>query len=398
MRIVIANNYARITGGADLHCLELAQGLRERGHEVAFICTADERNIEHTGVFVPTTVTRETRSETSGIGAVRVACYAIWNPNAAAETKELLSSFRPDIVHVHKLYPQLSVAPVVVAGRRGTPIVQTVHDYEFISASSIDDTGSWRDRDEERVAYRGLNTALFGIKRLLHTPHVDRWISVSRSTATAYHEHGIDTTVLPNFTEPFTGDLPRFEDRKGVLFLGRLAEEKGIRHVLDLPRYLPTLPIVIAGDGPLASAVAQATEGLPNIAYLGKLSGKAVAQQIASARVVVMPSLWREPGPLAALEAMAAGTPLIAYDNGGLAEYVEDAGAGIVVPSSVESMAGAISSIYDDCTRWEGFSARARAAVQRDHTRPLYLDRLEKVYSDAIGSQNCRLPSRARRY
>jgi glycosyltransferase involved in cell wall biosynthesis len=395
MRIIIANNYARITGGADLHCLELAQGLRARGHEVAFVCTADERNVEHTGVFVPTTVTRETRAEASGIGAVRVACYAIWNPDAATATKELLSSFRPDVVHVHKLYPQLSVAPVVVAERRGIPIVQTVHDYEFISASSIDDTGSWRDRDEERIAYRALNTALFGVKRLLHAPRVDRWIAVSRSTAAAYREHRIDTTVLPNFTEPFAGEPPRFEDRNGILFIGRLAEEKGVRHVLDLPQHLPTLPIVIAGDGPLASAVAQAAVELPSLTYVGKLSGEAVAQQVALARVVVMPSLWREPGPLAALEAMAAGTPLIAYDNGGLAEYVQDAGAGIVVAPSVGSMADAISSIYDDRSCWEDISAHARAAVQREHTRPRYLDRLEAVYSDAIGSQRG-LPSDAR--
>jgi glycosyltransferase involved in cell wall biosynthesis len=368
--------------------LELAKGLRERGHEVTFIATSDPRNVDKEGVFLPTIVTRETRAETTGIRAAQVACRAIWNPSAAAATKELLSSFRADVVHVHKLYPQLSVAPVVVASGRGVPIVQTVHDYEFISASTIDDTGHWLDHDEDRFSYRALNTLLFGVKRLIHSSRVDNWISVSRSTDQAYRKRGIATTVLPNFTEPFTGELPHFEDRKGVLFIGRLSEEKGLRHVLELPKHLPGLSILVAGDGPLSNEVQRAAQLFPCVTYLGKLDRDAVARQLASARLVVMPSLWREPGPLAALEAMAAGTPLIAYDSGGLAEYVADAAAGIIVQPSVTLLANAITSIYDDRERWEMLSSSARDAVQRDHTRSVYLDRLEKLYVDSMESNS----------
>jgi glycosyltransferase involved in cell wall biosynthesis len=384
MRIALVNKYARITGGADRHCLELAEGLRARGHEVAFLSTADEGNLDRSGVFVPTTVTSKTRSETTGIRAAQVAGRALWNRSAASATKDLLSSFCPDVVHAHKLYPQLSVAPIVVASGQGVPIVQTVHDYEFISASTIDDAGGWIDRDEERLVYRALNTALFGVKRLAHLPRIDRWIAVSRSTGEAYREHGIATTVVPNFTDPFDGLLPDFRERSGVLFIGRLSEEKGLRHVLDLPSRSFDYPIVIAGDGPLASEVDEAARRFPCITYVGKLDRAAVAQQVASARLVVMPSLWREPGPLASLEAMAAGTPLIAYDNGGLAEYVADAGAGIVAAPNVSALAGAIESLYDDRERWEGFSANAIRAVEREHSLSLYLDRLEAIYSDSL--------------
>jgi glycosyltransferase involved in cell wall biosynthesis len=386
MRILLANNYARVTGGADLHCLELAEGLRERGHDVAFIATADEGNVEQNGVFVSTTVTRETRAETRGIKAAQVACYAMWNPSAAAATKELLNSFHADIVHVHKLYPQLSVAPLVVAAKRGVEVVQTVHDYEFISASIIDDTGKWIDRDEERFAYRTLNTLLFGVKRLIHAPRVGRWISVSRSTRDAYREHGIETAVLPNFTKPYTGQIQSFDDRKGVLFIGRLSEEKGLRHVLDLPKHAPGHPILIAGGGPLQDEVERVARAVPSMSYLGKLDRGAIAQQLASVRLVVIPSLWREPGPLAALEAMEAGTPLIAYDNGGLAEYVADASAGLIVPPTVSSLADAVRSLYDDRERWERLSANGRSAVQQNHTRSVYLDRLEQVYVEAMDS------------
>jgi glycosyltransferase involved in cell wall biosynthesis len=366
--------------------LELAEGLRARGHEVALVSTADDGNLDRCGVFVPTTITSKTRSETTGIRAARVAGSAIWNKSVAGATKALLDSFCPDIVHAHKLYPQLSVAPVVLAADRSIPIVQTVHDYEFISASTIDDTGGKIDRDEERLVYRALNTTLFGVKRLVHRPRIDRWIAVSRSTGEAYREHGISATVIPNFTKPFAGTLPGFNERRGILFVGRLAEEKGLCHVLELPDHAIHPPILIAGDGPLSSEVEMAVKQSPSITYAGKLDRAEVARQVASARLMVMPSLWREPGPLAALEAMAAGTPLIAYDNGGLAEYVADAGAGIVVPPTVSSLASAVESLYDDRERWEEFSSNALRAVEHDHSLSLYLDRLEAVYGELLSA------------
>jgi glycosyltransferase involved in cell wall biosynthesis len=388
VKIVLANDYARVTGGADLHCLELAEGLRERGHHVAFIATADERNTDKNGIFIPAIVTRETRAKTTGFRAIGVALKAIWNPNAAAATRDLLGTFRPDIVHAHKLYPQLSVAPVVVASKLGIPVVQTLHDYEFISASAIDDTGNWRDRDEERASYRALNTMLFGVKRWIHAPRVNSWISVSRSASQLYGQHGISTTVLPNFTDDGPLTPPNFEERNGVLFAGRLSEEKGTRHMLELARRLPWLSVLIAGDGALASEVRDAERGLQNLRYLGWLDQDAMRHELASVRLAIVPSLWKEPAGLTALEAMAAGTPLIAYDSGGLAEYVSDAAAGIVVDPSVSSLEAAVKSVYDDRSRWETLSSSAREAVQRSHTRSRYLDRLEKVYGDAIASRS----------
>jgi glycosyltransferase involved in cell wall biosynthesis len=387
LRILIVNKYVRVTGGSDVHCLELAEGLRERGHEVTFLSTADDRNLDQRGIFVPPTVTNDTRGQVSGARAAAVAGQALWNTSAAASARELVASFRPDIVHVHKLYPQLSVAPVVVASHLGIPIIQTIHDYEFISASALDDTGSWRDRNEEQIGYRALNTLLYGVKHLVHAPRVDSWISISRSIGNLYNERGIATTVIPHFARPFTETLPSFAERAGVLFIGRLSEEKGLRHVLGLPSQLPAgPPILIAGDGPLLEEVQRATKLFPSLTYLGQLDRKAVAQQLASARIVIMPSLWQEPAGLVALEAMVAGTPLIVYDSGGLAEYVTDADAGIIVVPSATLLAEAITSLYDDRKTWEKFSANARVGVQRDHTRPVYLDRLEKVYADAIES------------
>ena len=64
--------------------------------------------------------------------------------------RRLIERFRPQVVHAHKLYPQLSGAPVIAAARAKLPIVQTLHDYEFLAASYLDHRGRWIDRDESR--------------------------------------------------------------------------------------------------------------------------------------------------------------------------------------------------------------------------------------------------------
>jgi glycosyltransferase involved in cell wall biosynthesis len=384
MRILLINKYARVTGGSDLHCLELASGLRERGHEVRFLSTAGPDNLDREGAFVPRIVSNVTRGDLPPVGAAKVALRSLWNRSAAAAMRHLIDEFGPDVAHFHKLYPQLSVAPVSIASSRGVPVVQTLHDYEFISASPLDDSGGSIDRDESTATYRVLNTALFGVKRFAHVPRVDRWITVSRSTAEAYAERGIEPAVLPNFTRPFEGRPLAYEARAGVVFIGRLSPEKGLRHVLALPDLIPDLPIRVAGEGPLVGEVERAATAAPRLAYLGRLDRGSVTELLGSARVVVMPSLWREPGPLSALEAMAAGTPIVAYENGGLAEYVSDARGGIVIPPSVENLAEAVAAAYGDRARWEELSASARHAVEERHTLPVYLDRLERVYAEGV--------------
>jgi glycosyltransferase involved in cell wall biosynthesis len=237
MRILFVNDHVRITGGADVHCLHLARLLREDGHEVAFLSTRHPENLETQGRFVPLTVTRAARDGISARDALRAASFSLWNPQAARAMKALLDTFRPDVIHAHKLYPQLSVAPVVVAKRQRIPIVQTIHDYEFVSASLSDHTGSWFDHQESRLSYRALNTALFAVKQKVHRPSIGQWITVSRHMADNCRRlRGIEARVIANFADLPSGPLPDYEARDGVLFLGRLAPEKGIRDLLQIAR------------------------------------------------------------------------------------------------------------------------------------------------------------------
>ncbi len=378
----MVNNFARVTGGADRQCFDLAAELRERGHEVLFLATEDPRNIERAGRFVSCGVTRENRDDLRGLAAARVASRTLWNREAAGAMRRLAKEFAPDVVHVHKVYPQLSVAPIVEAHRLGLRVVQTVHDYELISASELDHRGSWLDRRESSLRYRVLNDSTFPIRRFVYAPRVARWVAVSRRVAEHLSARGINAEVIPNFVEPLR-EAPPERDRDGVAYIGRLASEKGVEDVLAAATRLPEIRFTVAGDGPLANEVTAATSRTGNLEFRGRIDRSQVADLIAGSRAVLMPSRWEEPGPLSALEAMSLGTPVIAYRNGGLAEYVDDAGAGVVIEPSLADLVGAIAELASGGERWGQFATAGRAAVAARHSPGRCVSMYEQVYEGA---------------
>lgn len=379
----MVNAYAHLTGGADHHCLALAKGLRARGHQVSFLSTASLKNIEHDGSFVELTVSNHSRNGLPLQRRARVAAAALWNREAANAMRSMIRDHRPDIVHAHKLYPQLSVAPLVVSGHMRVPVVQTLHDYELIAASAIDDHGGWLDRDESRLEYRVLNDVTYLVRRTVHARQVRTWIAISRFLAGIYDRHGISCRVLPNFTDPPRDAPVDFADRRGAVFAGRLTEVKGVNDVLELARCLPEVPVTVVGDGPLSATVRSAAAELSNLEFRGRVDRPEVERLLRSARVLLMPSRWQEPGGLSALEAMAAGTPVVAFDVGGLAEYVRDAGGGLTVEMNSEALIEGCRRMLTNEAEWRLYSERGIAATSETHSPERYFSEIEDVYRAA---------------
>jgi glycosyltransferase involved in cell wall biosynthesis len=321
-----------------------------------------------------------------------VARKALWNSEAAAAARQLIDEFRPDLLHAHKLYNQLSVAPVVVASDANIPVVQTLHDYEFISASPFDHRGRWLDRDEASLSYRALNSAVFLVRRYVHRPRVSAWISVSRYVAERHAMRGIASTALRNFVSGIDEEpCPGFDERRGAVFIGRLSPEKGVQDVLALAKAEPELPITIAGGGRLAADVKKLAAVLPNLSFAGFVEPARATDLLRSASVMLVPSRWQEPGAIAALDAMAVGTPVVAYRNGGLAEYVQDAAAGRVVEPGVDTMREACAELVGSRSSWEACSAAGRRAARETHSVNRYVDRIEAIYRGV-----CEGPHKAR--
>ena len=152
------------------------------------------------------------------------------------------------------------------------PIVQTLHDYEFLSASYLDHRGGWLDHDERRLSFRALNAATFvAAPRAPRAQgrRLDRQLALRRRPA---RDRAASTPrSCPPSSSRRRGPAPATRIARGAVFVGRLHEEKGVRDVLALAGSLPSIEVSVAGHGPLEAEVAEAARRLPNLDFAGSL-------------------------------------------------------------------------------------------------------------------------------
>lgn len=132
-------------------------------------------------------------------------------------------------------------------------------------------------------------------------------------------------------------DLYRFEPRPGdyLAFLGRFSPEKGPQHAIEIARRAG-LPLRIgakvdATDREWFECEIAPELALPGIEYLGEVGGEAKQALLAGARALLFPIEWPEPFGLVMIEALACGTPVIAYPAGSVPEILEDGRTGYLV-------------------------------------------------------------------
>ena len=158
-----------------------------------------------------------------------------------------------------------------------------------------------------------------------------------------------------------------------VLYAGRLSHEKGVADAVVACR-AAGLPLVVAGEGPAAAELQSLAAGA-DVRFTGKVGAQALAELRRDAAVAVVPSRYAEILPLAALEAMAAGLPVVAARSGGLAELVPE--EGLYLPGDTAALAARARRLWGD----EAAGNRALAVV-RERCAPEHVARaLAAVYA-----------------
>jgi glycosyltransferase involved in cell wall biosynthesis len=105
--------------------------------------------------------------------------------------------------------------------------------------------------------------------------------------------------------------------------------------------------MLVAGDGPLRDTLASAAP--PGVEFLGRLDGAGVDALLSRSRAAVVPSEWAENAPMAVLEPMALGRPVIASRMGGIPEQERDGRDGILIPpGDAQALAQALRTLDDD--------------------------------------------------
>lgn len=165
--------------------------------------------------------------------------------------------------------------------------------------------------------------------------------------------NGIDAEVLELPVPPPAPDFARAPSAEPLfLYSGRLAQVKGLGVLLDafaeLRRRMPSVRLRIRGDGPLRARVARrvAELGLGEAVSLAFTMEREWHHELAEAWAVVVPSVYREPLGLVAIEAIVHGVPVIASAEGGLAQTVEPGRSGALVrPRDPTALADAMEEV-----------------------------------------------------
>lgn len=324
-----------------------------------------------------------------------------------------------DILHAHSVSMRLSPLPLLAAVERGTPVVMTVHDFNYVCPRK------WMIDPSGRPCPRGLGAAclvldcysgkrgyrylpyhgLRLLKILLHRSLLRRFVSVfiAPSETLAYWlRRGLgiaprDIVQVANFVPPM-GPGTGGAERSGLLFSGRLSPEKGVDLLLEafsaLHQDFPQVRLVIAGDGPARRSLERLSQRLgvePWTEFTGMLDPELLARRYATARCVVFPSLWLENCPMGVLEAMSAGATIVASRVGGIPEIVDDDRTGLLFErGDGEQLGLRLRRVLTEPTLADRLGGAARAEAERRFSPRAHWTQLTEVY------RRCLTPAVAR--
>lgn len=379
-RILIAHNSYQQRGGEDAVVEAEAELLRSRGHAVRLL-------VAHNDAIV-----RMPRS--------RLAARTFWSSETVRDFRQALVEFRPDILHVHNTFPLISPSIYWAAARAGVPVVQTLHNFRLLCPQAMllreghiceDCVGRLPWRGVVRRCYRGsaaqsgVLAGMISLHRALGTwgSKVDRYIALNEFCRRKFIEGGLPAqriVVKPNFVD---FPAPEAGAREGMLFVGRLAEEKGLSTLCAAARLAPDVAVRVAGTGPEAGLL----QGIPSVAHLGALSAAEVREAMCRAQALVMPSLWYENFPRTLVEAFACALPVIASRIGALAELVEDGVTGLLFePGDAADLAAKMkwAATHPDALMRMGQEARRR--YLREFSPEVNYRRLTEIYAQVLAA------------
>jgi len=286
---------------------------------------------------------------------------------ALAAFQTVLDRERPDLVHIHKV----TTPDVIRFAAERLPTIVTIHDHNAYCPGGSKvfwRTGvvcrrplgvpcllhAYTHQCASRHPVRLWRQFAFSVDAITALRTVSRVLTLSGCVREQLLRSGLEANrivVLAPWVELPPAAAP--DDGDTVLFAGRLTREKGLLSLLRALALLQTpFKAVIAGDGPLRERC-KSLAGELGIDHLvefrGWLSRAALQSEYTRCALLVFPSLWPEPFGLVGPEAMAYGRPVVAFDVGGVQEWLVDRVNGLLVPrGDVPSLAAAIAELRMD--------------------------------------------------
>lgn len=323
-------------GGGTTAVLQLATGLAAQGATVRIATQGDTE----------LAVTAASR----GIAVSKVDfTRRLASPLASLSLQNIVAETKPDVIHAHGARAGLPCA--LLRGRVRAALAYTVHGFHYTAKRPVIRTLA---RWSERLCIAAADKTVFVSHADERQAQRDRLLSSSD-----YHRVIYNGAAIPRIA---AGSPPASFD---VAFLGRLHHQKNPLLLAEIARLAPQLSFLVIGDGPLGASLRARVAALSlqhRFTFLGSLGHADALQALASARTLVLPSLW-EGLPMAVIEAMHLGLPIVATDTPGLREMIVEGETGHLVASgNAQGFADRLTDILNDGANQ---AAMAEAAKRR---------------------------------
>jgi glycosyltransferase involved in cell wall biosynthesis len=372
-RVLVLHNRYRIEGGEERSvALQLA--------------ALEAAGVEH----------RALERSSADVGRTRAGTALLRGGERTQHISRMVRELRADVVHAHNTLPLIGPRGLAAAREAGARVVLHLHNARLfcaIGVASRDGGPCFRCRGRLTLPGLVLNcrgslpeAAAYATALSLHQPKmldaVDRFVAPSHYALGQLALLGLPRErmeVLPHYLPggAFASGSAAGEGRYAVA-VGRLSPEKGLDVAIEAAA-AAGVPLRIAGEGPSAGELSglASRRGAP-VELLGRLTRPELAELVRGAAMLVMPSRYHEFSPYAALEAMAAGLPVVASRLGGLPELIGPERC--LPPNDPAAFAARMHELWDDPgrRRAEGESLQARARAE--HSEELFVERLLDLY------------------
>jgi glycosyltransferase involved in cell wall biosynthesis len=407
MRILmLAQSFAPIVGGEERVVEDLSRELLARGHEVSVATLQQPGDVtegEVAGVKVHPLRSSSYRVMRSQRDTERRHAPPVPDPETVLDLSRVLRRERPQIVHAHNWIVH-SYLPL--ARNAHSALALSLHDYGLVCATR-------RLRRKNQVCsgpapvkcqlcaadhygvVKGL-VAAFGTRsqesRLRR--HVDVFLPVSSTVEELCRIREDEASrVIPNFIgalpqapPPSDRRLAQLPDEPFILYFGDVTEDKGAWELAEAYRTLEDPPpLVLVGRCYIGELARR-----PGVHVMGAWPHALAIEALRRSLFSVAPSLWPEPFGLVALEAAAAGKPIVATAMGGLRDIVADGETGLLVPAGDRAaLAAALQRLIGD----PGLRERLGAAAHRraaGFSAEAIVPRFEQAYEVALAKHSAR--------
>lgn len=401
MRVIQANKFFFRNGGSETVMFQERDFLLQAGHHVVDFSMHDERNLasEYQQYFV---TGQNYRHGMGKLSKLKSALSLVHSGEAVKSVSSLIHATKPDLMHCHNIYHQLSPSIIGAAKSMGVPVVLTLHDYKPVCPTysrlrdeqpcSLCLEGEFGNVIKHRCADGsfGKSVLLFleaSVQRWMQSyEKVDAFIAPSRFMQESISHRIPAGRIRLLYNGVDTKAIQACPDDDGyVLYLGRLSAEKGVRTLLETHKLAnDAWPLVVAGTGPLFDEFKQT---YPNARFAGHVSGDALVNIVKRAAVVVVPSEWYENCPMSVLEAMAYGKTVVGSRMGGIPELVMDGETGLLFEAGDTAELGEkIQRLMSDSVWRRKMGASARALAEQKFSLEKHNQGLLEIYESLLVS------------